>query len=483
VPHTDAQPCILVIDDELSIRRSMQSLLRQEEYRVVLAEDGLMGLQVLEATAVDIALVDRNLPDMLGEELIPQLLEISPTTICIGMTGQSSAQAGRLMLEAGAEDYFVKPITDRVFFFERLRSHLEKKSQIAFEQRQIHTRLMEVHRKELKLQALKGNSPAMLELVEEIRMLAPLPVPVLIRGESGTGKELVARAIHDLSGSQDGPFVPVNCAAIPHELFESELFGHVKGSFTGALQNKPGLCREAAGGTLFLDEVGELPGGLQAKLLRVLEQRTFRQVGSGHSEDLQARVVAATNVNLEEAIELGRFREDLYFRLSAQEIHVPSLRDRREDIHQLAFHFIVNYNKAFGRQIKHIHPDALQRLKDWSWERNNVRELDREIQRALARCSLTEDELRPDMLFRRRSSAQAPEPPLEREPPILDGLLELPYKEALKTGHDRIASWYISHFLALADGNQTHAAKLAHGMQRGQLNRLIHQLGIGSEEK
>ncbi|MFT5683537.1 MAG: DNA-binding NtrC family response regulator [Myxococcota bacterium] len=481
MPRSEAQPCILVIDDEVAIRRSMQRLLEQAGYQVVLAEDGLMALQLLEQTPINIALVDRNLPDILGEALIPRLLETSPTTLCIGMTGQSTAQTGRKMLEAGAEDYFVKPITDRAFFFDRLTHHLQQQDSDLTTQRRVRARLLEQHRKEIKLQTLKGNSPAMLELVEEIRTLAPLPVPVLIRGESGTGKELVAHAIHDLSPSRAGPFVPVNCAAIPHDLFESELFGHVKGSFTGALKDRAGLCGEAAGGTLFLDEVGELPWTLQAKLLRVLEQRTFRQVGSDQTQPLQARVVAATNVNLEQAIVDKDFRQDLYFRLSAQEIHVPPLRERSADIHQLAFHFIAHYNTAFGRQIQRIHPDALRRLKGWSWESNNVRELDREIQRALARCSPSDEELRSDMLFRRRAKRTPAEDAAEPDDGMRVGLLEHPLSEALRIGRDRITRWYLAHYLREARGNKTLAAKLAHGMQRTYFSRRCSELDVEEE--
>ena len=481
MPHSDAAPCVLFIDDESLIRHRMGELLRRNGYRVLLAEDGLMALQHLEHNSVDIALVDRNLRDELGEELIPQLLDVSPSTLCFGITGQGTAQTGKLMLEAGAEDYFTKPITDYVAFFDSLQHHLRRRWEGASEHRQVRARLLELHRQEVKLRRLKGNSPAMLEMVEEIRVLAPLPVPVLIRGESGTGKELVAQAMHDLSPGSAGPFIPINCAAIPRELFESTLFGHVKGSFTGALKDRKGLCREAAGGTLFLDEVGELPLEMQAKMLRVIEQREFRQVGSERPEVLQARVIAATHVDLEQAIELGRFRLDLYFRLSSQEIYVPPLRERSEDIHQLSFHFIERYNKAFGRHIKRIHPDALQLLKEWGWQMNNVRELDREIQRALARCGSDEDVLTPEMLFRHSQPRARPVQESAASSGFVEGLLELPYKEAIKTGRDRVARWYLGHYLRQADGNQTLAARLAHNMQRTHLTKLVKTLGIELE--
>ena len=460
----------------------MKRLLEQQGYLVELAEDGMMGLQIIQEIPVAVAVVDRNLPDILGEDLIPQIFELSPTTLCIGMTGQSAAQTGMRMLDAGARDYFVKPIQAWDLFFQNIEQHLTRQRNIVDAQLRIRAQLLQEHRAESHLRDLKGNSPAMLLMLEEIRSLAPLPVPVLIRGESGTGKELVARAIHDLSSCSDGKFVPVNCAAIPHDLFESELFGFVRGAFSNAIRDKPGLCKEAAGGTLFLDEVGELPLELQAKMLRVLEQRTFRQVGSERTEQLEARVLAATNVDLERAILEGNFRQDLYFRLSAQEISVPSLRQRSEDIHQLAFHFINKYNTAFGRHIKRIHPDALKILQGWDWSRNNVRELDREIQRALARCRHGEEELLPGMLFRgQQPVARAADPAEVGE--FLEGLLALPYREALKTGRDRIARWYLTHYLREADGNQTLAAKLAHNMQRTHLSRLIRELNVRLDDE
>ena len=482
---SDPEPYILVIDDELTIRTSMRRLLQSQGYQVALAEDGLVGLQLVEQLPIAVALVDRNLPDILGEELIPEILDISPTTLCIAMTGQSTAQAGKRMLEAGAADYFVKPITALDLFFERIERHLQRRKELVDQQLRIRAQLLHEHRAESQLDGLKGNSPAMQEMLEEIRALAPLPVPVLIRGESGTGKELVAIAVHDLSRNPEGPFVPVNCAAIPHDLFESELFGHVVGAFTNAVKDNAGLCSEAAGGTLFLDEVGELPLELQAKLLRVLEQRTFRKVGSAQSEKLLARVVAATNVDLEQAINDGRFREDLYFRLSAQEIYVPSLRDRSEDIHQLAFHFIDRYNAEFGRHVQRIHPEALQKLLDHVWSRNNVRELDREIQRALARCGPGDEELAPAMLFRVRHQRRPRPSPVVSTPAqdFTKGLLEMPYKEAIKTGRDRIARWYLEHYLREADGNQTRAARLAHNMQRTHLSRLIRELGASTSDE
>jgi len=325
---------------------------------------------------------------------------------------------------------------------------------------------------------LKGNSAAIQQVLAEIRIVGPLPVPVLIRGESGTGKELVAEALHN-SCTPDGPFVPVNCAAIPHDLFESELFGHEKGAFTSA-EHRIGLCESAAGGTLFLDEVGEMPLELQAKLLRVLEQRRYRRVGADGHLPLEARVIAATNTDLEEAIRAKKFRDDLYFRLSSQEIWVPPLRERREDIKQLVYHFVDKYNQAFSRSIQRVHPDALRCLEEHDWVHNNVRELDREIQRALARCT-QQEELTPDLLFTTRRHLGAASDP-GQTPDVFEGLLDLPYKQAIKMGRDRIARWYLTHFLDRAGWNRTVAAE-ATQMERTNLLRLIRELGIKSDSE
>ncbi len=472
-----SEPCLLIIDDNDRIRSGLTQLLRKQNYRVRAASTGAAGRAIFQKDAVAVALVDRILPDINGEKLIPLLLADSPETICIAITAEGSADIAVRMLYAGARDYFEKPIPDWPRFFNTIESHLalwKREQELKGLQRQVQN--MQRIREDGALDMLKGNSPAMQMLLDEIRVLGPLPVPVLIRGESGTGKELVAVALHRLS-QREGAFIPVNCAAIPRELFESELFGHEKGAFTGASRQREGLCAEAAHGTLFLDEVGDLPLELQAKLLRVIEQRTYRRVGSSRSEQLHARIIAATHVDLEAAIAERRFRKDLYFRVSAQEIWVPPLRERREDIQQLAFHFIQKYNRDFSRNIQRIHPRALKRLQGHSWQRNNVRELDREIQRALARCGGSE-ELTEQMLFRQQKPQEARAAAPEATTDILEGLLELPYREALQTARSRVARWYLRHFLDAASWNQTVAARKAHGMQRTHLSKLIRELEL-----
>ena len=318
------------------------------------------------------------------------------------------------------------------------------------------------------LARLKGNSPAMMALIESIQLFSPLPDPVLVLGESGVGKELVSRSIHDESTQRSGPLVIVNCAAIKEDLFESELFGHRAGSFTGATRDRAGLLESARNGTLFLDEVGELPLGLQAKLLRVLEIGEYRPVGSEHIRRVEARIVAATNRDLVAEIAAGRFREDLYFRLSGLEIRVPSLRERRGDIPMLAYHFLDHYSERFNRPGLRLSEATITRLQAKSWERNNVRELEWTIRQAVAR-SHGHEALTPQAL---RLSPLEPAGCTPNE-----DLWCLPYAEALQSSRECFIRRYLTDCLERADYNKTRAAALA-GMDRANFHRLLRRSGI-----
>ncbi|MEL6346068.1 MAG: sigma-54 dependent transcriptional regulator, partial [Myxococcota bacterium] len=334
---------------------------------------------------------------------------------------------------------------------------------------------------------LKGNSSAMRELLETIRDLAPLPDTLLIRGESGVGKELVARAVHEQSMVREGPFVAVNCAAIKPELFESELFGHRAGAFTGATRERSGLIESAQNGTLFLDEIGELSSDLQAKLLRLLEQREYRRVGAEQRRLLEARVVAATHVDLETAIEARRFRQDLYFRLSALELRVPPLRDRRDDIQLLAYHFLNKYNHRYDRSVDRIAPRALRLLENADWKRNNVRELEWSIRQAVARCKnqreLTVESFR-DRVIPGAAPISLPRP-AHQAPMAVDrgdvldisDLLDVNYGEAIKDLRRRFATRYAERCLQVANYNKSRAAEIA-GMKRSNFSRLIKDLEL-----
>lgn len=474
-----AEPCLLVIDDDPDFLHSTSRLFLKQGFRVETACDGSTAHSIMKNNAVAVALIDVRLPDIKGPELLQELQAQSPATQFIALTAYGSAQVAADMLNAGAIDYFTKPVRDLKRLDQMIRDQF---NQWQSKQAPLPTSPLmpqgpdwQQLRTDKVFDRMKGNSPAMRALINEIKLKGALAsTPVLIRGESGTGKELVAQALHQVQhGSKERPFVPVNCAAIPHDLFESELFGHESGSFTGAAQRRDGLCAAAAGGTLFLDEVGEIPQVLQAKLLRVLEQRTYRRVGSDRLQRLEARVIAATNVNLETAIQEGAFREDLYYRLSGQEILVPPLRERGADLPLLAYHFVHKYNRQFGRSVTTISQEALALLESHDWRRNNVRELDREIQRALVYC-INVDELPASLLFRdQRPKSTGTETPFED----LSHLLGLPYKEASQAGSDMIRRWFLLHHLQGAGWNKTKTAKSAQ-MQRSQITGLMARLGI-----
>ena len=316
-----------------------------------------------------------------------------------------------------------------------------------------------------------GGSRAMKKVFGLLKRMAGHDDPILIIGESGTGKELAAHGIHQHSACSDGPFVPINCGAIAADLFESELFGHRAGSFTGAVRDRTGLLEAARDGTLFLDEVGELPISLQAKLLRVLETGEYRPVGSDRIRRVEARIIAATNRDLRAEIDRGNFREDLYFRLSGLEIEVPTLRARRADIPLLAEHFLQHYSERFRRPALSFSASALQRLRAEDWGRNNVRELQWTIRQAVAR-SRGGEALTPEAL-----KLTGPAPAIDSD----DELLQLPYSEALQQSRDQFVRRYLLSCLERADQNKARAAELA-GVERANFYRLLRRMGIRTIE-
>ena len=485
----NTNPFLLVVDDDEAFLDSISKLFSKRGFRVQTASNGASALEIIDNQPIAVALVDVRLPDVEGPDLLQQLLAQSPSTRCIALTAYGSAQVAADMLNAGARDYFTKPVRDMNRLDQLIRAQFDQWNGQHAPRSSLVPRGSDWNalRNNKVFQEMKGNSPVMRALIQEVMLKGALAsTPVLIRGESGTGKELVAQALHHVQhGNKERPFVEVNCAAIPHELFESELFGHESGSFTGASQRRTGLCASAAGGTLFLDEVGEMPLVLQAKLLRVLEQRTYRRVGSDRIERLEARVIAATNIDLEQAIKEGRFREDLYYRLSGQEILVPPLRRREADIHLLAYHFVDKYNQQFGRSVTKISQEALVMLEKYDWRRNNVRELDREIQRALVYCTDV-NELPAEFLFRNQSKQQqdrAADSEGVNSIPLgdLSPLLEMSYKDASQEGHDIIRRWFLMHHLQQANWNKAQVARNAR-MQRGQITGLMAKLGIEEPE-
>lgn len=368
---------ILLIEDDAQICAMMQKELTREGYDIMAAENGTAGLKLLQTHIFDAALIDINLPDVAGIDVLEELKRRDPGIDAVMMTGYPQVETAVQALRLGAYDYLIKP-----FDWVSLRHLLKRMVEHRYLRAEV-TSLRNSLSEHPPIGELIGSSPVMQQLREMIAKVAPTDSIVLIEGESGTGKEIIAGAIHRLSTRSNGPFVPVNCAAIPAELMESELFGHVKGAFSGAYGDSRGLFRAAEGGTIFLDEVGELPLQMQPKLLRVLQEKEVRPVGSSQVHRVDTRVIAATNQRLETAVRNGKFREDLFFRLNVIRIEAPPLREIKEDIPQLAMHFVRTLNRRFGRHVQSIAPEALSALSHYAF-RGNVRELENILERAYA---------------------------------------------------------------------------------------------------
>jgi DNA-binding NtrC family response regulator len=447
---------LLIVDDEVELMSALRDILTEQGYDVVGVTNSKEALKVEQEGPCDLLLTDLMMPDMDGIQLLRKCLEIDPNLIGIIMTGQGTVQTAVEAMKLGAFDYVLKPF--------KLQAMLP-----------ILTRAMEVRGLRLENVRLRqwverlnfespryqlvGSSPAMKRVVALIEKVAPSDATILVRGASGTGKELVARALHFNSPRRDRPLVTVNCAALQENLLESELFGHEKGAFTGAVQTKQGLIEVAEGGTLFIDEVAEMPPGMQAKLLRVLEDGTFRRVGGTQEHRADVRVIAATNKPLEDEQKAGRFREDLYYRLNVIAITLPLLKDRHGDISELIEHFLVT--RQIGPQRTSVSPEAMDALLRYEWP-GNVRELANVIERAqiLAEDNLiTLDDL-PESL--------ASLPMLSTEPPGNPAHLR------------EVERRHVLEILQREKGNKVHAAK-ALGISRRALYRLIEKYHLEAQ--
>jgi len=368
---------ILVVDDERSMQEFLEIFFRSEGYDVVTAGDVDTALAHLENDEFDVVISDIQMPGRSGIDLVHEAHEMSPETVVIMITAFASTETAITAMKEGAYDYVTKP-----FKVDELRIVVEKaleKKLLSSENQRLRREL----RSHSRDRTIIGNSAAIRRVSELIVQVAESKANVLISGESGTGKEVVARAIHRGGPRRDKPFVAVNCAAIPETLLESELFGHVKGAFTGAVQNKEGLFEAADEGTLFLDEVGELTLAVQVKLLRAIQEKSFRRVGGSGDTRADVRIIAASNRRLEDEVVSGRFREDLYYRLNVIEIPLPSLRERSEDIPLLVAHFIEKYAKELDKDVNRITDEAIARLTEYRFP-GNVRELENVIERAVA---------------------------------------------------------------------------------------------------
>lgn len=362
---------ILVIDDEQSIRESLKGILQDEGYRPVFAESGEDGLNLLREESPDLILLDIWLPGIDGLETLRRIRADLPEQLVIMMSGHGTIETAVKATKLGAYDFIEKPLS-----LEKVLLCVEN----AFKVGQLVEENRSLKQKMAKDCDMIGQSEAISSLKEQIAIAAPTSGWVLITGENGTGKELVARASHNLSKRRAKPFVEVNCAAIPEELIESELFGHEKGAFTGATAMRKGKFDQAHEGTLFLDEIGDMSLKTQAKILRILQEQKFERVGGNRAIEVDVRVIAATNKDLEDEIAQGNFRQDLYYRLNVLPFHVPPLRDRCDDIPLLVQHFLTHFCNQEGRQIKTMEPAALDTLMNYSWP-GNVRELKNLVER------------------------------------------------------------------------------------------------------
>ncbi len=368
--------CVLVVDDSPDIRYTMAEVLKTKGFCVESASDGQEAIEMLDNRFFDIVLTDLSMPRKSGMDVLRYVTEHSPETICIIITGYGTIQGAVEALKIGAYDYLCKPIKpDEVIIL------IDKALELRNLKRENKTLKKELSSR-YGFKNIVGQSEAMQEVFRLVEKVADTDSTVLITGESGTGKELIAHAIHYASDRRDKPFIPVNCAAIPEELLESELFGHEKGAFTHAIKTRIGRFELANKGTIFLDEIGEMSPSLQVKLLRVLQERKFERVGGVKTISVDIRIVAATNIDLEEAVKEGRFREDLFYRLNVIPIKMPPLRERRSDIPLLANHFLKQYSQGKGRKVEAISKEAMEILMNYDWP-GNVRELENIIERVV----------------------------------------------------------------------------------------------------
>lgn len=457
---------ILVVDDEANIRKFLKKSLEREGYETRLAGTAEEALESLEKDRPDLLVLDVWLPDANGMDLLSDIRRKDPDLPIIIITAFGEIKMAVEAMRAGAYDFVAKP-----FDFNTLNRSIENALKISTMRGELHA--LKTAWERGQYWGLIGRSPVMQELFRQIeRIGASSTTTVLIGGETGSGKEVVARAIHQNSDRKDASFVAVNCATLDDHLLESELFGHVRGAFTDAKTNKLGLFEVADGGTLFLDEIGEMELRLQAKLLRVLEDKTFRRVGGTRDISVDVRVIAATNVALEKSVAEGRFREDLFYRLSVIPLRVPPLRVRGQDIMILAEMFLNQYNHEFSRNILGFTDEAKQALMEYDWP-GNVRELRNVVERMVL---LHEGEI--------IDVASLPVALGRRKTPVAKGSKSMtlgPFRTAKDRMVNDFEKQYLDHLLRFCEGNVTHAAEMAE-MERSSLQRLLRKHGINSKD-
>jgi DNA-binding NtrC family response regulator len=459
-PDAARRPRVLIIDDEEALLRTLGGLLTRAGFDVQTFSDALEGLTAAKEPDFDVALVDINLPNISGMELLRELKTRKHPIEVIIITGEGSIPTALEAVRLGAYDYLTKPFIDIELVISSVRRATDRKRLIA-RNRELE-QLVKVAQPN---QDFIGQSAKMRDVFQLIEQVSYSSSTVLIQGESGTGKELVARSIHRRSQRASGPFVAINCAAMTETLLESELFGHVRGAFTGAAGSKKGLIEAANGGTLFLDEIGDMPLVTQVKLLRVLQEGEVRPVGSTDTQKVDVRVIAATNVDIAKAMVAGKFREDLFYRLNVITVSLPALRERPTDVPLLAQHFLKHYGKKLNKRLDRISDDALEALVSNSWP-GNVRELENVIERATVLARGTEVTLSdlPPGFAERRGGAEDD----------LSSLLHMTYAQAKRLTLTAFDRRYLHGVMRKAEGNITAAANMA-GLDRSNFRRLLKQ--------
>ncbi len=464
---------ILIIDDDKSIRYSLRRIF-ERDYNVLTASNGEEGLRIFSQNPIDIIIMDIKMPERSGIEVLREIKEIDQKSLVILMTAYGTTETAIEAMKYGAFDYILKPFT-----IQRLKELIEKAIEIRkMVKERVPFKLAE--NEEETTERIVGSSQKMQEIYKVIGQVAPSDVTVILRGESGTGKELFARAIYHHSLRANRPFLPVNCAAIPDTLLESELFGHEKGAFTGAISRRIGKLEQCSGGTIFLDEIGDTSLSTQAKVLRVIQDKSFERLGGRETIKTDVRFIAATNKNLEEAISKGLFREDLYYRLNVVSIRIPPLRERKEDIPELVSYFISRFKRELKKDILGITPEAMKKINAYNWP-GNVRQLENVIKRAMVLCQgqwILEDQI----LFEKEEERDFGRK-LERR--TFEELIDSIFEEFLdiyssQKGTDIfsiIEKELILRALQKTNGNQVQAAKIL-GINRNTLRGKIDKYRI-----
>jgi two-component system response regulator AtoC len=468
---------ILVVDDDKSIRYSLKRMM-EEKYSILTAQNGEEALDQVNETPPDLIIMDIKMPGRSGIDILKEIKSIDPKSLVIMMTAYGTTETAIEAMKYGAFDYILKP-----FSIVQMKELVEKALSLRKLMKEAVVYPPTADQEGIE-KRIVGFSPKMQEIYKMIGQVAPSDVTILLRGESGTGKELIARAIYHHSLRSNQPFLPVNCAAIPDTLLESELFGNEKGAFTGATTRRIGKLEQCQGGTIFLDEIGDMSLSTQAKLLRVLQERSFERLGGAETLKVDIRLIVATNIDIEEAISTARFREDLYYRLNVVSITIPPLRERKGDIPELVSYFLKKSNQELKKGIAGITPSAMEKIASYGWP-GNVRQLENVLKRAIVLCQgewILEDQL----LFEKGGDKRGPEDGLRKK--NVENLLDALFEEFLKTPSapqdlDMISSFergLILRALQKKKGNQVQAAQLL-GINRSTLRGKMERYHIRKE--